>query len=153
MRGRLFLTGGSGQIGLAVRRAFTDWEFHAPSRAELDLSDTEEISAAVDASRPDLLIHAAAQTNVDGCEVDPAGAERVNVEATAQLVAAAREIGAAIVYLSTDYVFDGVLRRPYREDDEPRCQWPSRSPRFWPSRSPHPAVAEMAQLNARGRMS
>lgn len=120
VRRRLFLAGGSGQIGLAVQRAFHDWEVEAPPRAVLDLSDPSSIPVAVRAFRPELVIHAAAQTNVDACEVDPAGAERVNVEATAQLVAAARDAGVLIVYFSTDYVFNGALRRPYREDDEPQ---------------------------------
>ena len=62
------------------------------------------------------MLHAAAWTDVDGAEADPAGAERVNVEGTRNVVA----LGAPVVYFSTDYVFDGSKREPYVESDEPR---------------------------------
>ena len=64
--------------------------------------------------RPELVLHAAAWTDVDGAEADPAGAERVNVEGTRNVVA----LGAPVVYYSTDYVFDGAKREPYVESDE-----------------------------------
>lgn len=63
-----------------------------------------------------LVLHAAAWTDVDGAESDPAGAERVNVEGTRNVAA----LGAPIVYFSTDYVFDGTKGEPYVESDEPR---------------------------------
>jgi dTDP-4-dehydrorhamnose reductase len=63
-----------------------------------------------------LVLHAAAWTDVDGAESDPAGAERVNVEGTRNVAA----LGAPVVYFSTDYVFDGTKREPYVESDEPR---------------------------------
>jgi dTDP-4-dehydrorhamnose reductase len=62
------------------------------------------------------VLHAAAWTDVDGAESDPAGAERVNVEGTRNVAA----VGAPVVYFSTDYVFDGTKREPYVESDEPR---------------------------------
>ncbi len=62
------------------------------------------------------MLHAAAWTDVDGAESDPAGAERVNVEGTRNVAA----LGAPVVYFSTDYVFDGTKREPYVESDEPR---------------------------------
>jgi dTDP-4-dehydrorhamnose reductase len=64
----------------------------------------------------DLVLHAAAWTNVDGAETDPAGAESVNVAGTRNVVAG----GAPVLYFSTDYVFDGDKREPYLESDEPR---------------------------------
>jgi dTDP-4-dehydrorhamnose reductase len=63
-----------------------------------------------------LVLHAAAWTNVDGAESDPAGAELVNVEGTRNVAA----LGAPVAYFSTDYVFDGSKREPYVESDEPR---------------------------------
>ena len=66
----------------------------------------------------DLVLHAAAWTDVDGAEADPAGAEAVNVAGTRNVVA----LGAPVVYYSTDYVFDGTKREPYVESDEPRPQ-------------------------------
>jgi dTDP-4-dehydrorhamnose reductase len=66
-------------------------------------------------SPPDLVLHAAAWTDVDGAEADPEGARAVNVEGTRRVVA----LGAPVVYFSTDYVFDGGKRVPYLESDEP----------------------------------
>jgi dTDP-4-dehydrorhamnose reductase len=63
-----------------------------------------------------LVVHAAARTDVDGAEHDPAGAELVNVEGTRNVVA----LGVPVVYFSTDYVFDGSKREPYVESDQPR---------------------------------
>jgi dTDP-4-dehydrorhamnose reductase len=65
--------------------------------------------------RPDVVLHAAAWTDVDGAEADPAGARRVNVEGTRNVAA----LGAPVVYFSTDYVFDGEQREPYVESDQP----------------------------------
>jgi dTDP-4-dehydrorhamnose reductase len=64
---------------------------------------------------PDLVLHAAAWTDVDGAEVDPEGARRINVEGTRNVAA----LGAPVVYFSTDYVFDGQKREPYTESDRP----------------------------------
>jgi dTDP-4-dehydrorhamnose reductase len=64
----------------------------------------------------DLVLHAAAWTDVDGAESDPAGAELVNVDGTRNVAA----LGAPVVYFSSDYVFDGSKREPYVESDEPR---------------------------------
>lgn len=82
----------------------------------LDLADPASIRAAVNAARPDWIVHGAAMTNVDGCEKEPTTAHLVNGVATGQLAAAAAEIEARMVYVSTDYVFDGERGR-YREED------------------------------------
>jgi dTDP-4-dehydrorhamnose reductase len=84
-------------------------EAHAFGRLELDV--TRELPEGYD-----LVLHAAAWTNVDGAETDPDGAENVNVAGTRNVVAG----GAPVVYFSTDYVFDGDKREPYLESDEPR---------------------------------
>jgi dTDP-4-dehydrorhamnose reductase len=84
-------------------------EAHALGRVELDV--TRETPEAYD-----LVLHAAAWTNVDGAEADPAGAEAVNVLGTRNVVAG----GAPVVYFSSDYVFDGMKTEPYVESDEPR---------------------------------
>jgi dTDP-4-dehydrorhamnose reductase len=67
-------------------------------------------------AQADLVLHAAAWTDVDGAESDPVGAERVNVDGTRNVAA----VGAPVVYFSTDYVFDGTKREPYVESDTPR---------------------------------
>jgi len=79
------------------------------TRAELDVTRPFDAEA-------DLVLHAAAWTDVDGAESDPAGAQLVNVDGTRNVVA----LGAPLVYFSTDYVFDGTKREPYVESDEPR---------------------------------
>ena len=84
-----------------------------------DITRPEQVRAALEGSRPALLFHCAAYTDVDGAEADPAGAMRVNAGGTAQVAAACRAVGAGMVYLSTDYVFDGRSRTPYREGDAP----------------------------------
>ncbi|HSS80234.1 MAG TPA: dTDP-4-dehydrorhamnose reductase [Gaiellaceae bacterium] len=103
---RLLITGAGGQLGVALREAFP--EADARTRAELDVT----MPFAVET---DLVLHAAAWTDVDGAESDPAGAERVNVDGTRNVVAQ----NVPVVYFSTDYVFDGLKREPYVESDEP----------------------------------
>jgi dTDP-4-dehydrorhamnose reductase len=106
--GRLLVTGAGGQLGASLREAFPDAD--ARTRAELDVTQPLALGYV-----PDLVLHAAAWTNVDGAEEDEAGAVRVNVEGTRNVVA----LGAPVVYYSTDYVFDGARREPYVESDEP----------------------------------
>jgi len=108
-RQSLLITGAGGQLGAALREVFP--EADARSRAELDVTRPFEVEA-------DLVLHAAAWTDVDGAEADPSGAELVNVEGTRNVAA----LGAPVVYYSTDYVFDGSKREPYVESDEPGPQ-------------------------------
>ena len=103
----MLITGAAGQLGTALREVFPDAD--ARSRADLD------VTAPPPADRPDLVLHAAGWTDVDGAEQRPEGAEAVNVGGTRNLAA----LGAPIVYYSTDYVFDGAKRTPYVESDEP----------------------------------
>ncbi len=108
-RGRVLITGAGGQLGAALSEAFPGAD--ARARDELDVTGPAEPGY-----RPDLVLHAAAWTNVDGAESDPAGAEAVNVEGTRRVVA----LGAPVIYYSSDYVFDGTKGEPYLESDEPR---------------------------------
>jgi dTDP-4-dehydrorhamnose reductase len=100
------ITGAGGQLGAALREAFP--EADARTRAQLDV--TQPLSAEAS-----LVLHAAAWTDVDGAEADPAGAQLVNVEGTRNVVAQ----DVPVVYFSSDYVFDGSKREPYVESDEP----------------------------------
>jgi dTDP-4-dehydrorhamnose reductase len=86
---------------------------------ELDVGEREAPAAAARAVRPEAILHLAAWTDVDGCEREPERAARVNARGTRHVVEAAAEVGARVVFLSTDYVFDGRLARPYRETDPP----------------------------------
>jgi dTDP-4-dehydrorhamnose reductase len=87
------------------------------SRRELDLLDTGRIRDAVLKQRPDCVINAAAYTSVDRAESAPETAYAVNAMAVAELARATSVLGAPLIHLSTDYVFDGGSERPYREDD------------------------------------
>jgi dTDP-4-dehydrorhamnose reductase len=102
----ILVTGAGGQLGAALAEKFP--EADARTREELDVTEPGGV-------RPELVLHAAAWTDVDGAESDPDGAARVNVEGTRNVVA----LGAPVVYFSTDYVFDGTKGAPYVESDEP----------------------------------
>lgn len=88
--------------------------------ASADLADPEATSSALKALRPDVVIHAAARSDLDACEAAPDLAWRDNLEATRVVAACAAEVGARLVVLSTDCVFDGEAERLYTEDDAPR---------------------------------
>ncbi|HRF82076.1 MAG TPA: SDR family oxidoreductase [Flavobacteriales bacterium] len=84
----------------------------------MDITLAAEVDQVFDAFRPEVVIHTAAMTNVDACELDPIACELQNVTATEHLVRAAERHGAHFIHLSTDFIFDG-LHGPYREEDEP----------------------------------
>jgi dTDP-4-dehydrorhamnose reductase len=118
MTAPLLVTGGSGQVGGAIRRLAGERMVVAPSRDELDLGDAAAIAALI-ASRPwRAVINCAAYTAVDKAESDVVAAWRINALAPAALAAATAAAGIPIVQLSTDYVFDGSKPDPYREDDK-----------------------------------
>jgi dTDP-4-dehydrorhamnose reductase len=103
----VLLTGAGGQLGAALREAFP--EADARTREELDVTRPLVVET-------DLVLHAAAWTDVDGAEAHPEAAEEVNLVGTRNVVA----LDAPVAYFSTDYVFDGTKREPYLESDEPR---------------------------------
>ena len=107
-RRRVLITGAGGQLGRALADVFPEGD--ARARDDLDVTRPLELGY-----QPDVVLHAAAWTDVDGAEADPDGAARVNVEGTRNVVA----LGAPVVYFSSDYVFDGDKRAPYVESDEP----------------------------------
>jgi dTDP-4-dehydrorhamnose reductase len=112
-RRRVLITGAGGQLGRGLRDAFADDDVIAATREEWDV--THPPSDKVPRSGLDLVLHAAAWTDVDGAEADPQGAAAVNVGGTANAAA----LGAPMVAFSTDYVFDGRKREPYVESDAP----------------------------------
>ena len=116
---RLLVTGAAGQLGLDVvdhARSLDD-EVVAVAKADLDITDADAVRRLLDEVRPDAVINAAAYTAVDACETNEAVAFAVNGDAVGHLSAACELVGAHLVHVSTDYVFDGTLDRPYREDD------------------------------------
>ena len=117
----LLVTGAGGLLGRACARlASRESECLGLTRQDLDVTDRKAVERALGRIRPTAVLHCAALTDVDGAERDPASAMAVNAEGTEWVARAAREIGALMVYVSTDYVFDGNKRTPYTEDDEPR---------------------------------
>ena len=110
-RRRVLITGAGGQLGLALADAFEGDDVLALRRADWDV----RFDAPALPWDPDLVLHAAAWTNVDGAEDDPQGAAAVNVGGTAHVAA----LGAPLVAYSTDYVFDGTKGAPYLESDTP----------------------------------
>jgi dTDP-4-dehydrorhamnose reductase len=106
---RVLITGADGQLGTALVEVFPGAD--ARPRAALDVTRPLDVGY-----RPDLILHAAAWTDVDGAESDPEGAARANVDGTRNVAA----LRAPVVYFSSDYVFDGAKREPYVEADEPR---------------------------------
>ncbi|HKJ23660.1 MAG TPA: dTDP-4-dehydrorhamnose reductase [Myxococcota bacterium] len=116
---RILVAGALGQLGRALGPALAGHELVRRDLPELDLADAGAVSACLDESGVELVINAAAFTDVDRAETDTAAAERGNVEIPRVLAGAtaAREI--PLVHVSTDYVFDGQADHPYLESDRP----------------------------------
>jgi dTDP-4-dehydrorhamnose reductase len=106
-------------LGHDVVRAATraGHEVAAAAHADLDVTDAASVRAAVSAAGPDAVVNCAAYTNVDGAEDEPEEAMRVNGGGAEAVASAAESAGASVVYVSSDYVFDGTKREPYVESD------------------------------------
>lgn len=121
---RVVVTGSTGRLGRSVvdaaRAAGHRVEPLARSEAHpCDLTDPAEVHRRITAFRADLVVHAAGATDVDACEREPDDAVRRNVDATRHVAEATSAVGAHLVYVSTNHVFDGTAPHPYREDDPP----------------------------------
>ena len=114
---RILVTGRHGQVAQSLAERAQAHQLVFAARPEFDLGDAASIEAMVVRVHPDLIVSAAAFTAVDKAEDEPELAMRVNGEGPAVLAHAAHAIGAPLIHLSTDYVFDGGLDRPWREDD------------------------------------
>jgi dTDP-4-dehydrorhamnose reductase len=91
----------------------------ARSRAQLDVSDADLLSAELRRERPDFVVNCAAWTDVDAAEANVAASRAVNAEAPAAMARFCDQVGARLLHFSTDFVFDGEKRSPYAESDEP----------------------------------
>lgn len=124
---RIFLTGADGLLGTAFTAsveqdpAAAGWQVTGVSRNDFDIVDGRAVDQAIDAFQPDVVVHAAAHAVVDDCERDPRMAMSVNVAGTRNVASACGRHGARLVYLSSDYVFDGACPPPggYTETDLP----------------------------------
>lgn len=117
---RIVVTGRNGQVVSCLAEAAagaTDIAVIPLGRPALDLADPEGIGLAIANAQPDLVVSAAAYTNVDQAEDDSTNAFRINSDGAAAVARAAERIGVPVIHLSTDYVFSGNLDRPYVETD------------------------------------
>jgi len=116
---KVLVTGAGGQLGRALGPALRGHDVGPFEHAALDIADADAVAAAMRARRPDVVVNAAAYNAVDRAESDRAAAFRGNAEGPRVLARASREAGAAILHVSTDYVFDGEKGAPYHENDRP----------------------------------
>ncbi len=116
---KIFITGSYGQVGteLTMLADRSGWQFRAVDRDHLDITDGDEVEAALSAFAPDAVINAAAYTAVDKAESDKKTAFSVNRDGPVNLARACENLGIPFVHYSTDYVFDGSKDGPYSEDD------------------------------------
>jgi dTDP-4-dehydrorhamnose reductase len=115
---RCLVLGGAGMLGQAVIAAARSrgWDALGLSHEQADVTDRDRLVHWAEELRPEVIVNCAALTKVDACESDPERAFMVNSAGAAYAAAAAESIGARLVHISTDYVFDGEARAPYRED-------------------------------------
>lgn len=119
-RVEILLTGKTGQLGRELAPLLHPiGKVTALDRAQLDLTQPDEIRRIIREARPNVIVNAAAYTAVDKAESDEALAQAINAAAPAVMAEEARKIGALLVHYSTDYIFDGAKRTPYEEDDSP----------------------------------
>lgn len=120
----VLILGSGGRLGSTLVRRWQrlpDIEVVALTRAEIDLSDPEKATAGLASQSfgaSDVVVNCAAATDVDGCERDPESARRINAETPARIARLCADRGARLIHIGTDYVFDGLLERPYAEEDE-----------------------------------
>lgn len=116
---RVCLTGADGMLGHAIQKAFSDVDVVGFTFDLLDVTNLDDTVKKIKDTRPDFLIHTAAFTNVDLCESEPEKAYLVNSLGARNVAMACEETSCPILYISTDYVFDGTKGAPYNEWDEP----------------------------------
>ena len=117
---RIYITGIHGQLGSALEKALAGHVvFGAPS-SEVDITDLPAVRSSICSFKPDLVIHSAAMTDVDGCARDPDLAYRVNALGTRNVAIACQDANCAMLAVSTNEVFDGQADRPYLEFDPTR---------------------------------
>ncbi len=114
---RVLVTGAGGQLGSVVPHSLDGHDVLALDRSALDIADRERVEAVVASFAPHAVVNCAAMTNVDRCETEPEAAFAANALGVRFLAVAASRVGAHVVHVSTDYVFDGRSARPYHEFD------------------------------------
>ena len=118
---RVAVTGANGQLGTDVALAFTENgdEVRSLTHSEIEIASLESTRRVLEEWPPDLIVNTAAMHNVENCEIEATRAYTVNALGARNLALATRDLGAVLVHVSTDYVFDGSKARPYEETDAP----------------------------------
>jgi dTDP-4-dehydrorhamnose reductase len=120
---KILLTGKDGQVGFALHKKIASLgEVIATNRSELDLENSVAIRTFIEKIKPDVIINAAAYTDVDKAESEIELAHQVNAEAPKVLAEKASQLNVPMIHFSTDYVFDGLKNKPYLETDQPNPQ-------------------------------
>ena len=114
---RIYITGHKGQLGRELEKALADHTCFGGDLPDVDITDLASVRSSVAATRPDIVIHAAAMTDVDGCARNPDLAYRVNALGTRNVALACQAAGCPMLAISTNEVFDGRADRPYLEFD------------------------------------
>ncbi|MDQ0162551.1 dTDP-4-dehydrorhamnose reductase [Aeribacillus alveayuensis] len=114
---KVVVTGAKGQLGTNLVHLLADrgYEGYGYGREELDITKFDQVKQVITKARPDVVIHAAAYTKVDLAESDPDQAFLINAYGTRNVAVASEAVGSKLVYISTDYVFDGMANEPYKE--------------------------------------
>jgi len=115
---RILLIGKTGQLGGSILAEPHGHDIYAPGRDELDLESRQSCENSMIKYRPDVVINTAAFHNVPQCEVDPRRAFAVNCLAVKELATLCKKMDVLLITFSTDYVFDGIKKTPYQEDDK-----------------------------------
>ena len=117
---KVVITGAKGQLGLEIikqLKQISTYEVIATDRTNLNIVDINQVEEIINKEKPDVVINCAAHTAVDLCETDIENAYKINALGPRNLAIACEKVGAKLVQVSTDYVFDGNGNKPYREDD------------------------------------
>ncbi len=114
---RILVTGGKGQLGVALQHALSEHEVRAPGHGRLDVTSAAAVSEAIKLFRAEIVIHAAAWTDTAAAERDPAAALAVNGQGSGNVARACAAAAIPVAYISSNEVFDGEKGSPYDEDD------------------------------------
>ena len=114
---KILLFGATGQLGTECRKNLyrSGWELISVGRQDADFLEPAQVAAAIERRRPDVVVNACAYTAVDQAEKETRIATRINAESVGVMAAKCAELGIPTIHISTDYVFSGLSRRPYRE--------------------------------------
>lgn len=117
---KILVTGAKGQLGHKISQLLTaNYELILTDSEEMDITNKEKVSDVLRAENPDYIIHGAAYTKVDAAEENEGLCRKINTEGTNNIAETAKELGIVVIYISTDYVFDGKKNSPYSELDTP----------------------------------